>query len=39
VLGLEPLLDDPLAFMPDEHDRGDAGIDAALAVHRRYWAL
>ena len=39
VLGLDPLLDDPLAFMPDEHDRGDAGIDASLAVQRRYWAL
>jgi hypothetical protein len=25
--------------MPDEQARGDAGIDAALAVHRRYWAL
>jgi len=39
VLGVGPLLEDPLAFMPDEHDRGDAGIEAALAVLRRYWAL
>ena len=39
VVGVGPLLEDPLAFMPDEQARGDAGIDAALAVHRRYWAL
>jgi acetoin utilization deacetylase AcuC-like enzyme len=39
VIGVGPLLEDPLAFMPDEQARGDAGIDAALAVHRRYWAL
>jgi acetoin utilization deacetylase AcuC-like enzyme len=39
VLGTGPLLEDPLAFMPDEADRGDAGIEAALAVQRRYWAL
>jgi acetoin utilization deacetylase AcuC-like enzyme len=39
VLGLDPLLDDPLAFMPDEHDRGDAGIDAALDSLRPFWRL
>jgi acetoin utilization deacetylase AcuC-like enzyme len=39
VLGLDPLLEDPLAFMPDEEDRGDAGIEAALATLRRYWRL
>jgi acetoin utilization deacetylase AcuC-like enzyme len=39
VLGLDPLLDDPLAFMPDEQARGDAGIEASLSVLRRHWAL
>jgi acetoin utilization deacetylase AcuC-like enzyme len=39
VLGTGPLLDDPMAYMPDDELRGDAGIAAARGSMRRYWRL
>jgi hypothetical protein len=38
VLGTEPLLADPLAYLPDDEDRGDAAIAAVEAALRPYWA-
>ncbi|HEY8582819.1 MAG TPA: hypothetical protein VIL49_07720 [Capillimicrobium sp.] len=35
MLGLEPLLDEPLAYLPDEPDRADAAIERTLAALRR----
>ncbi len=38
VLGLpEPLLGDPIAYLPDDPRRGREGIDAATAYLARYW--
>ena len=37
VLGTEPLLADPLAYLPDDEDRGDAAIAAVEAALRPYW--
>jgi acetoin utilization deacetylase AcuC-like enzyme len=39
VLGTGVLLDDPMAFLPDDVTRGDAGIAASRGVLRRYWSL
>jgi acetoin utilization deacetylase AcuC-like enzyme len=40
VLGVdEPLLADPLAYVPDDAARGRAGIDAARAALARFWEL
>jgi acetoin utilization deacetylase AcuC-like enzyme len=40
VLGLpEPLLADPLAYVPDDRSRGRAGIDAARSALSRFWDL
>ena len=38
VLGTGPLLDDPLAYLPDDRERGDAAIDAVLAAVGPYWS-
>jgi acetoin utilization deacetylase AcuC-like enzyme len=38
VLGTGPLLDDPLAYLPDDLDRGDAAIDAVLAAVGPHWS-
>ena len=38
VLGTGKLLDDPLAYLPDDRDRGDAAIDAVLAAVGPYWS-
>jgi acetoin utilization deacetylase AcuC-like enzyme len=38
VLGTGPLLDDPLAYLPDDRDRGDAAIDAVLAAVGPHWS-
>jgi acetoin utilization deacetylase AcuC-like enzyme len=38
VLGTGPLLDDPLAYLPDDRDRGDAAIAAVLAAVGPYWS-
>ncbi len=38
VLGTGPLLDDPLAYLPDDPDRGDAAIAAARAALSPYWS-
>jgi acetoin utilization deacetylase AcuC-like enzyme len=39
VLGTGLLLDDPMAYMPDDELRGDAGIASARGSMRRYWRL
>ena len=39
VLGTGALLDDPMAYMPDDELRGDASIAAARGSMRRYWRL
>jgi len=40
VLGLDDgLLDDPLAYLPDDPGRGRSGITAARTYLSRYWAL
>ena len=39
VLGSGPLLDDPMAYLPDDEARGEAGIAAARGSMRRYWSL
>ncbi|MGZ4431469.1 MAG: class II histone deacetylase [Gaiellales bacterium] len=39
VLGLEPALSDPMAFLPDDPARARAGIDAARGVMSKYWTL
>jgi acetoin utilization deacetylase AcuC-like enzyme len=39
VLGTEPLLPDPLAYVPDDPTRGRAGIEAARTALARFWAL
>jgi acetoin utilization deacetylase AcuC-like enzyme len=40
VLGVaEPLLPDPLAYVPDDPARGRAGIEAARAALSRFWSL
>jgi acetoin utilization deacetylase AcuC-like enzyme len=39
VLGTGQLLDDPMAYMPDDELRGDAGIASARGSMRRYWRL
>jgi acetoin utilization deacetylase AcuC-like enzyme len=39
VLGTGALLDDPMAFLPDDITRGDGGIAAARGVLRRYWDI
>ena len=38
ALGTGRLLDDPLAYLPDDRDRGDAAIDAVLAAVAPYWS-
>ncbi len=38
VLGTGPLLDDPLAYLPDDRDRGDDAIDAVLAAVGPHWS-
>jgi acetoin utilization deacetylase AcuC-like enzyme len=37
VLGTGPLLDDPLAYLPDDEDRADAAIDAVRAALALHW--
>jgi acetoin utilization deacetylase AcuC-like enzyme len=37
VLGTGPLLEDPLAYLPDEPDRADAAIAAVRAALAPYW--
>lgn len=37
VLGLEPTLDDPLAYMPDDPDHADAAIARARAALTGFW--
>jgi hypothetical protein len=37
VLGTGRLLDDPLAYLPDEPDRADAALDAVLAALAPHW--
>jgi acetoin utilization deacetylase AcuC-like enzyme len=37
VLGTGRLLDDPLAYLPDEPDRADAALDAVLAAVAPHW--
>jgi len=39
VLLLEPLLEDPIAYLPDDPCRGREGIDAAISFLSRYWEL
>lgn len=39
VLGLEPTLADPHAWMPDDVERGREGIAAVRSALARYWAL
>jgi hypothetical protein len=38
VLRTGPLLDDPLAYLPDDRDRADGAIDAVLAAAGPYWS-
>jgi acetoin utilization deacetylase AcuC-like enzyme len=38
VLGTGPLLDDPLAYLPDDADRADGAIAAVLAALAPHWA-
>jgi acetoin utilization deacetylase AcuC-like enzyme len=37
VLGTGPLLDDPMAYLPDDEERADAAIDAVRAAMAPYW--
>jgi hypothetical protein len=39
VLGTGPLLDDPMAYLPDDFDRADAAIEALRAELAPYWPL
>ncbi len=39
VLGLEPALDDPLAYLPDDVERGRKEVAAARAALARYWPV
>ena len=39
VLGTGELLADPMAYLPDDIARGDAGIAAARGSMSRYWRL
>jgi acetoin utilization deacetylase AcuC-like enzyme len=39
VLGLDPSLDDPLAFLPEDAGRWDADLDGVRAAHTAYWRL
>jgi acetoin utilization deacetylase AcuC-like enzyme len=39
VLGTGELLADPMAFLPDDAARGDAGIAAVIGSMRRYWPI
>jgi acetoin utilization deacetylase AcuC-like enzyme len=39
VLGTGALLDDPMAYMPDDEARGEHGIAAVRGSMRRYWQL
>ncbi len=39
VLGTGELLADPMAFLPDDASRGDAGIAAVIGSMRRYWPI
>ena len=39
VLGTGPLLDDPMAYIPDDVDRADAAIAAVRAAIARHWDI
>jgi len=39
VLGTGKLLDDPVAFLPDQPERADEAIEAVLAAHAPYWTV
>ena len=39
VLGTGRLMDDPVAFLPDQPERADEAIEAVLAAHRPYWTV
>ena len=37
--GSDKLLDDPVAFLPDQPERADAAIEAVRAAHAPYWTV
>ena len=39
VLGTGKLLDDPVAFLPDQPERADEAIEAVRAAHAPYWTV
>jgi acetoin utilization deacetylase AcuC-like enzyme len=39
VLGTGPLLEDPMAYLPDDEDRADAAIQAVRAAMAPYWQI
>jgi hypothetical protein len=39
VLGTGPLLEDPMAYLPDDVDRADAAIAALRTELAPFWAL
>ena len=39
VLGTGELLDDPVAFLPDQPEHADEAIEAMRAAHAPYWTV
>ena len=39
VLGTGPLLEDPMAYLPDDQDRADAAIEAVRGALAPHWSL
>jgi len=39
VLGTGKLLDDPVAFLPDQPERAEEAIEAVRAAHAPYWTV